>query len=161
MQEEEEEEDGYSDDDLDDLPSNTLQQLQQDAIRSTQKAAALDRPHLPANTHSEGLVGGNEFAKLPQASYSHQVNPHGPSSDYGDFEDDEMLDGEVYDAAQDPPAAITQGNPYRGQVMGESTQRETWRQERFSVPQPHRQSLNPSAGGLAPPPPTPPPAGAR
>lgn len=152
---EEEEDDGYSDDDLDDLPSNTLQQLQQDAIRSTQKAAALDRPHLPANTHSGGLLGGDEFAKLSQAAYSHQVNPHGPSSDYGDFEDDEMLDGEVYDAAQDPPAAITQGNPYRGQVTGESTQREIWRQERFSVPQPHHQSLNPSARGMPPPkPPT-------
>ena len=153
-----EEDDGYSDDDLDDLPSNTFQQLQQDAIQFSQKVVT-DRPYLPANTHPGDLIQNNRTEGLAQTANSYQVSPRGFSSDYGDFEDDEMLDGEVYDAAQDPPAATTQGNPYRGHAIGESTQREIWRQERFSVPQSYNPPINPTISDL--PPMKPPPNNAR
>ena len=142
--------DGYSDDDLDEIPSNTFQQLQEDAIRSTQHATGLHRPYLPAPSHPQRLRQEREPANILQPAKSQPEDNNGPSSDYGDFEDEEMLDGEVYDAARDPPAPLAQGNIYRSQPMGESTQRELWRRDRFSVPQPLHQSVNPSARGAPP-----------
>lgn len=130
--------DGYSDDDLDALPDHAFHELQENAVRSTQQPKS--RVQLPAFTHSlrpeavgiaagfdrltvGGLVSNASGARLPQQ----------PSSDYGDF-DDEMLEGEIFDAAEQPAlAAEYEGNAVQGQT-GKSTQREQCRQQRYSLP---------------------------
>lgn len=96
-----EEDDGYSDDDLDALPVHDFHELQQDAIRSTQQPRVLEQGQRPYVSH-ESVVNnrprgsGKSSVNANGNSYSHQ-----PSSDYGDF-DDEMLDGEIFDAADQP-----------------------------------------------------------
>ena len=135
-----EEDDDYSDDGLDDLPPNTFQELQQNAIRSTQKTTPLDESYLLPAKHVQEL-GQSDGSVDPQPRLRYgQADFHRPSSDYGDLEDDGMLDGEVYDAAQDPPALVTQGNLPRIPPMGESTQREIWRQQQFSAPRHYHQA---------------------
>lgn len=124
------EEDVYSDDDLDALPAHALHELQENAIRSTQRASESGnasystRNPVPRPT---GLAAG--LGKYPSNTdnYSHQ-----PSSDYGDFDDgmldEEMLDGEIIDAAEQPMAIAALGR------AGERIHREQCRQERFCVP---------------------------
>ncbi|KAK0507497.1 hypothetical protein JMJ35_010020 [Cladonia borealis] len=121
------EDEAYSDDDLDALPDHTFHELQENAFSSTQQPIA--RPQLPAlrqppRHDAPALAGG--FGRLALAGASaHAGNPHEfqpPSSDYGDF-DDEMLDGEIFDAAID-------------ERVGETTQREHWRQQRYGLPPP-------------------------
>ena len=130
-----EDDDVYFDDDLDELPPNTFQQLQQDAIRSTQQVANDSRQDLPIPKQAPAFGFGTGPIHAAQSLANRYDNPHRPSSDYGDFEEDDMLDGEVYDAAQDPPVNITQGNYFGQRASGEATQREIWRQQRFSEPQ--------------------------
>ena len=126
-----EEDDGYSDDDLDALPVQAFQELQQDAIRSTQQPRALGKDPLPY-VNRDGATNGRlgAFEKL---SIDHQGNSyaHQPSSDYGDF-DDEMLDGEIFDAAEEPSILPEESNTVR--VLGESTQREQWMQQGYGDP---------------------------
>lgn len=124
------EEDGYSDDGLDALPAHALHELQENAIRSTQRASEYGnvsystRNPLPRPT---GLAVG--LGKYPSNAdnYSNQ-----PSSDYGDFDDgmldEEMLDGEIIDAAEQPLAISALGR------AGERMHREQFRQERFCAP---------------------------
>lgn len=124
------EEDVYSDDDLDALPAHALHELQENAIRSTQRASESGnasystRNPVPRPT---GLAVG--LGKYPSNTdnYSHQ-----PSSDYGDFDDgmldEEMLDGEIIDAAEQPMAIAALGR------AGERMHREQCRQERFCAP---------------------------
>ena len=130
-----EDDDVYFDDDLDELPPNTFQQLQQDAIRSTQQVASNSPQDLSRPKQTPAFGFGTGPIHAAQSLANRYDNPHKPSSDYGDFEEDDMLDGEVYDAAQDPPVNITQGNYFGKRVPGEATQREIWRQQRFSEPQ--------------------------
>ena len=134
------EDDGYSDDDLDALPDHAFHELQEKAFRSTQQPIA--RPQLPAlrqplRQDPPGPAGG--FGRLSVAGASnHPGSSHNfqtPSSDYGDF-DDEMLDGEIFDAAEHPNLAtryVTRAVEGEG---GETTQREHWRQQRYGLPPP-------------------------
>ena len=100
--------DGYSDDDLDALPADAFQELQQNAIRSTQQQDHNEPRNLPLGP-GQGLSGngdsrrgignlgasGNAFYKTTSP-----VHPQQASSDYGDFDD--LLDGEIFDAAEEP-----------------------------------------------------------
>ena len=132
------EDDGYSDDDLDALPDHAFHELQEKAFRSTQQPIA--RPQLPAlrqpsRQDPPGLAGG--FGRLSVAGASnHAGNTHNfqiPSSDYGDF-DDEMLDGEIFDAAEHPKLAARYDTRAVEEKAGQTTQREHWRQQRYGLP---------------------------
>ena len=134
------EDEGYSDDDLDALPDHTFHELQEKAFSSTQQPIA--RPQLPAlrqppRDDPHGLAGGFGRLSVPGAS-AHASNPHNfqtPSSDYGDF-DDEMLDGEIFDAAELPILAARYDTRAIEERVGETTQREHWRQQRYGLPPP-------------------------
>lgn len=126
-----EEGDGYSDDDLDALPFDAFHELQEKAIRSTQHIINDEQPTLPLNTR-EFLPAVNDNGSYnPYAQSNHQQ----ASSDYGDF-DSEMLDGEIFDAAEEPVIITGREGGVVGRPAGESTQREQWRQHRFRPPQP-------------------------
>ena len=133
--------DGYSDDDLDALPADAFQELQQNAIRSTQHLRQGEQlaPHpgyeqgvLKSDDSKRGFanlaVSGNAFYKAPAPAPSHQA-----SSDYGDF-DDEMLDGEIFDAAEQPIILNERIGAFVSRPPGVSTQREQWRQQRYGAP---------------------------
>lgn len=140
-----EDEGGYSDDDLDALPIDTFQELQQNALRSTQlptdyeeqtvSPRAADVATVPSGLRLD--AGGHTLQNAPS-----NIHPQQPSSDYGDF-DDEMLDGEIFDAAEESapirgPEGIVVSRPYR-----ESTQRQQWRQQPFGAPpQLHNYEVN-------------------
>ncbi|KAL8937750.1 MAG: hypothetical protein Q9211_003523 [Gyalolechia sp. 1 TL-2023] len=134
-------EDGdYSDDDLDLLPDDTFHQLQEHAITSTQQATKANDalyPHRSLLQHkaSEPLAGG--FERLSVADHLALQDdldfPQKPSSDYGDL-DDEMLDGEIYDAAEEPAVNAIQASRAANLPHGEITQRELWRNQKYSVP---------------------------
>ena len=134
------EDEGYSDDDLDALPDHTFHELQEKAFSSTQQPIA--RPQLPAlrqpSRHDAPALAGG-FGRLAVAGPSaHTGNPHDfqtPSSDYGDF-DDEMLDGEIFDAAELPNIAARYDTRAIDERVGETTQREHWRQQRYGLPPP-------------------------
>lgn len=127
--------DDYSDDDLDALPVDTFHELQQNAIRSTQPQEYHEIPEQPigepvqlpgpavrkASHGNLDNASNNSFAR----TYAQQ-----PSSDYGDF-DDEMLDGEIFDAAEEPVTIIGREGGIVGRPIGESTQREEFRQQRL------------------------------
>lgn len=123
--------DGYSDEDLDALPVNTLDKLQEDAFRSTQQP----RREVPRELQRQQAQLSTHIAKDPSGPITaldaaqHTRSPHQPSSDYGDF-DDEMLDGEIFDGAESSTTAYLPQSPG---VMGESTQRERWRQQRYGA----------------------------
>ncbi|KAL8946536.1 MAG: hypothetical protein Q9222_007080 [Ikaeria aurantiellina] len=137
------EDEEYSDDDLDALPDDTFHKLQEDAFTSTQQAAPVRGARLPPiarlhdkapGTITHGLgdlsVGG---ILRPFASQTDFDYPHQPSSDYGDLEDD-MLDGEIYDAAEEPSTNAIQASRAASVPYGESTQREHWRKQRYGMP---------------------------
>lgn len=126
-----EEDDGYSDDDLDALPVHAFQELQQDAIRSTQQPRAFQQPQLPlAKQPVPAAINGNlgGFDRLSLDNYGTQQLP---SSDYGDF-DDEMLDGEIFDAAAEQPSLLQ--SHVNAPPVGESTQTEVWRHQLYANP---------------------------
>lgn len=138
---------GYSDDDLDALPADAFQELQLNALRSTQQLDHNEQPALPSEfvqglSEPEDLrrgfghlaVSGNAFYKAPT-----QAHPQEASSDYGDF-DDEMLDGEIFDAAEEPVIIRERMGALTARPLGENTQREQWRQQRFGAP-PRPQTL--------------------
>ena len=133
--------DGYSDDDLDALPADAFQELQQNAIRSTQQTNPRDQL-IPPREFVRGLsesedtrrgfgnlaVSSNAFYKAPAPPPSHQA-----SSDYGDF-DDEMLDGEIFNAAEEPVILQERIGGFVSGPPGPNTQREQWRQQRYGAP---------------------------
>jgi hypothetical protein len=137
--------DGYSDDDLDALPADAFQELQQNAIRSTQQLEHNEQLVLPSRSF-QGLSGPESLRKgfgnlilSGNASYKApaQIHPQQASSDYGDF-DDEMLDGEIFDAAEEPIILKERGGGFTARPLRENTQREQWRQQRFGAPpRPH------------------------
>ena len=121
MDDQADEEDDYSDDDLDALPAHTLHRLQEHAIQSTQQPSLSAQVQLPSIDEPIGLAGGLGRLSVARPA-SHAANQHAlhaPSSDYGDF-DEEMLDGEIFDAAEEP---------------GKLSQREQWRLQRYGANQ--------------------------
>ncbi|KAL8712378.1 MAG: hypothetical protein Q9225_006947 [Loekoesia sp. 1 TL-2023] len=134
---------GYSDDDLDALPNDTFQRLQEHAITSTQQAPKRNNaPYLSAARSQDKapgvLAGGFERLSVGgDLGYQEDLEfPHQPSSDYGDL-DDEMLDGEIYDAAEEPGVNAIQASRAANLPYGESTQRELWRKQRYGKPPAH------------------------
>ena len=141
------ERDPYSDDDL-------------DAILSQVPGRPDPNPQLPSYKSPHRPVGyplNAAHASLPippgAALGGRQNGGHEPSSDYGDF-DDEMLDGEIFDAAETPfVPAVIQPKEHRTNA-GKSTQREPWRQQRYgnSIQDANPQASNhvhgPSYGAL-------------
>lgn len=125
------EDDDYYDDDLDALPDHAFHELQQNAIQSTQQPSLSAQVQLPTVKQPKGLLNG--FGRLSVAgSTSHvtdQSTFQAPSSDYGDFDDD-MLDGEIFDAGEEPALAVRYEAGARGQGVGERSQREQWRLQR-------------------------------
>ena len=147
--------DGYSDDDLDALPSDTFLQLQQDAIRSTQQPEGENQHKLPTLTRSphaarENVEAGFILVSPSNARHTYQHHGHPkvetPSSDYGDF-DDELLDGEIFDAGEQPTVVPARDGNFMAEPIGELTQREQWRQQRYAAPSavkhPARQRIPP------------------
>ena len=132
MEDEAVKDDAYSDDDLDALPVNAFQELQEDAFRSTQQPrgdvlqniSSIQRP-APAE-----MCGSFDRLSVGLDAAAHLQRPQEPSSDYGDF-DDEMLDGEIFDGAEQFAANARTGSAF---PLGERTQREQWRQQRYGLP---------------------------
>ena len=125
-----EEDEGYSDDDLDALPIDTFQELQQDAIRSTQQPLAsqhFQRPPVKQPVAINGSLGGFDRLSLGQYGTGAQQLP---SSDYGDF-DDEMLDGEIFDTSAGQPSLLG-NNVNAHQPAGENAQKEAWRHQGYA-----------------------------
>lgn len=128
------EDDGFSDDDLDALPSDTFLELQQDAIRSTQQPNS----HAQGGNHRPGLRGvaeDFEHVKIRNQNATEHDYPVQPSSDYGDLDED-MLDGEILDAGAQSAVIGQQGNAVAPKVVGGNPQREQWRQQRYGAPVP-------------------------
>lgn len=140
-------EDGYSDDDLDALPHDEFSELQNYAIRSTQQTSLETRFAASTNnavrSEERNLripsVAANSTSKRTGAiqDYSNQ-----PSSDYGDF-DEEMPDGEILDTAEEPGTNAIKESRAATLPVGEATQREQWRQQRYARPQ-YQQIQEPS-----------------
>lgn len=125
----------YSDDDLDALPANTFDRLQQEAFRSTQQfsngTGMRAVPTVPEAARARPKRPSGPYAPVPPALETDAL--HQPSSDYGDLED-EMLDGEIIDGAQQY-AVTNSDNGFSAQPEpGESTQREQWRLQRYAKP---------------------------
>jgi hypothetical protein len=129
------EDDGYADDDLDALPDYAFHELQEDAVRSTQQPSEkfpTSRP--PPRQHPSDLTGGLGRLSVgkPSVNANDPDNFQPPSSDYGEF-DDEMLDGEIFDAAEQPALAAIFDVRATDQHPSESSQREQWRQQRYGA----------------------------
>ncbi|KAL8940635.1 MAG: hypothetical protein Q9216_002714 [Gyalolechia sp. 2 TL-2023] len=133
-------EDGdYSDDDLDLLPDDTFHQLQEHAFTATQQAPREDDASCPPLALPEHKAPGPLAGGFERLSVGDDLGlqedldfPQQPSSDYGDL-DDEMLDGEIYDAAEEPTVNAIQASRAANISYGESTQQELWRKQRYSV----------------------------
>ena len=128
------EDDGYSDDELDALAPDAFLELQQDALRSTQRP----NPHAQGSTHRPGVLGlteGFDHVNISQPNANGHDYPVHPSSDYGDL-DEEMLDGEILDAGTQPAITGQRGNAPAPRLVSENTQREQWRQQRYGDPVP-------------------------
>ena len=141
---------GYSDDDLDLLPIDAFQELQENAIQSSQRQEASEGAKLSkeykrlsikpkATTGPLSTAAGGKSPRKIHTSF-HLAQP---SSDYGDF-DDEMLDGEVVDAALDPSIITSPENRYEREpirsLAGEGTQREKWRLQGYPAQPQSRQA---------------------
>ncbi|KAL8910624.1 MAG: hypothetical protein Q9172_007810 [Xanthocarpia lactea] len=149
------EQDDYSDDDLDGLPDGTFLELQENALLSTQQAAREKPFTLPPVARSqnkapavlaEGLKRLSVGGAFPSFTLPGESDfPQPPSSDYGDL-DDEMLDGEIYDTAEDPGANAIQASRAASLPQGgESKQRELWRNQRYGTLPQHIHSNVPQA----------------
>ena len=124
-----EEDEGYSDNDLDALPIHAFQELQQDAIRSTQQPLAPQHFQLPPVKRPAAINGGlGGFDRLSLDQYGTGTQQL-PSSDYGDF-DDEMLDGEIFDTAAEQPSLL--GNHVIAHQPAEKGTQEAWRHQSYA-----------------------------
>ncbi|KAI4139348.1 MAG: hypothetical protein L6R39_006332 [Caloplaca ligustica] len=133
------EDDGYSDDDLDALPTDAFRKLEEHAVTATQQAARGDHASFlpvsrPQSKAPAALANGLERLSVAGGPRPHQDSeyPHQQSSDYGNL-DDEMLDGEIYDAAEKPGINAIQASKAASVTYGESTQREHWRQQSYGI----------------------------
>ena len=131
-------EDGYSDDDLDALETEDFLELQQRALQSTQRPrqalTAESQNHVlpPVISAPPGFTRQQEVENTSSGLRA-QAYPNNTSSDYGDL-DDEVLDAGLLD----DPTELLASKPanYALQLaVGENTQREQWRQQRFSIAQ--------------------------
>ena len=130
------EDDDYSDDDLDALPDHTFHDLQQHAI-STQQPSLSAQVQLPTVQHALGLANGlRRLSVEGSAKVANQHAIQAPSSDYGDFDED-MLDGEIFDAAEEPTLTARYEAKARAKEPGEFSQREQWRLQRYGANQRH------------------------
>ena len=130
------EDDDYFDDDLDALPDRTFHELQRNAIQSTQQPSLSPQVQLPAIKQTTGLTSGLGRLSVT-GSAKHAANQpalQAPSSDYGDFDDD-MLDGEIFDAAEEPALAVRYKAVTRERESGGPSQREQWRLQRYGPEQ--------------------------
>lgn len=137
------EDDGYSDDDLDDLPVQDFHELQQDAIRTTQQPRPLRQIQSPYANRGKTItsrLGGLDKLSTPSNGGVNSFSGQ-PSSDYGDF-DEEMLEGQIFDAGEEP--SILQDASHTLKPVGESTQREQWRQQRYGSVLPNASYQKPS-----------------
>lgn len=130
------EDDDYSDDDLDALPDHAFHQFQNNAIQSTQQPSLSAQVQLPTTNQSTGPAGGlGRLSVGGPASLADKQNAfQAPSSDYGDF-DEEMLDGEIFDAAEEPALAARYEAGTGGKEPKEYSQREQWRLQRYGMDQ--------------------------
>ena len=128
--------DDYSDEDLDALPDLAFHQLQENAIQSTQQPSLVPQVQLPTTIQATKLADGLERLSVARPA-SHAANQpvfQAPSSDYGDFDED-MLDGEIFDAAEEPALAARYEAGAGDKESGEVFQREQWRLERYGANQ--------------------------
>ena len=128
------EDDDYFDDDLDALPDHAFHQMQQNAIQSTQQPSLSAQVQLPTveqpnATHHRGLP-----IRDPSSCAAHQSAFQAPSSDYGDF-DENMLEGEIFDATEEPALATRPKVCVRGKELGEFSPKEQWRLQRYAANQ--------------------------
>ncbi len=133
--------DFFSDDDLDALPANALDELEQNAVYSTQqKRAALngnERQDISYNTlptlPSTGTIkGGPRYVPEAQQRANHIDYEPQPSSDYGNF-DDEALEAALIDA-EEPPAIVNDAERILENKVAEGvTQREQSRIRRYGA----------------------------
>ena len=112
--------DGFSDEDLDALTAHDFYQLQENAIRSTQAATEAAKATAAIS---------KSFSKPVEQSVDQA------SSDYGDIDDDLILNEDLLDEqdegfVEQPAPAATYINQA---VPGENTQREQWRQTRYAT----------------------------
>lgn len=130
------EEDDYFDDDLDALPDHALHQLQENAIQSTQPPSLSAQVQLPTIKQSRRLASGlGRLSVEGDASHSNKQHAfQAPSSDYGDF-DEEMLDGEIFDAAEEPTLAARYDAIADEKEPEEYARREQWRIQRYGANQ--------------------------
>ena len=126
------EEDDYFDDDLDALPDLTFHELQKNAISSTQQPSLSPQVQLPTIKQTTGLTSGLGRLSVAGSAIhtSDQAALQALSSDYGDFDDD-MLDGEIFDAAEEPALAVRYKAVTRERESGGPSQREQWRLQRY------------------------------
>ena len=126
------EDDEYFDDDLEALPDLTFHELQKNAIQSTQQASLSPQVQLPTIKQTTGLTSGLGRLSVAGSANHAAKQPalHAPSSDYGDFDDD-MLDGEIFDAAEEPALAVRYKAVTRERESGGPSQREQWRLQRY------------------------------
>ena len=138
------EDDDYFDDDLDALPDRTFHELQKNAIQSTQQSSLGPQVQLPTINQAPGLT--SDLGRLSVAgSTNHAANQsalQGPSSDYGDFDDD-MLDGEIFDAAEEPALAVKYKSVAHERESGGPSQREQWRLQRYGANQRGSEPMKP------------------
>ena len=130
------EDDDYHDDDLDALPDHAFHELQENAIQSTQRPSLNAQVHLPTLGRSISLAGdlGGPSGGVSASHVVKQPAFQAPSSDYGNF-DDEMLDGEIFDAAE-APAQVTGYEAVVGRKdTGEYAETELWGLHRYGANQ--------------------------
>ncbi|KAI9819353.1 MAG: hypothetical protein M1832_004058 [Thelocarpon impressellum] len=133
------------DDALADLPTEALVALEQRAVLSTQQAGnSLSLGHqtlptlpLPSAENSYHREAHDAVHRLQQRG------DRGPSSDYGNLDDDddvfdaelfdaELFDAELFDAALAPSATLQESlRSVEAKLAGQVTQREQWRRQRY------------------------------
>ncbi|KAI9825519.1 MAG: hypothetical protein M1819_000511 [Sarea resinae] len=144
--------DFFTDDDLDALPANALEDLEQKAFESTQQRAVNAHAtslHSHHTTDKFNALSRDQASLQPPHRQPHagqsglhgRYQPQEPSSDYGEFED-EALEAGFLDAAEpvrEAPAPFVGGN------IGDVNQREQWPQLRDAGNENH-QVLQPQQG---------------
>ena len=128
------EDDDYFDDDLDALPHHAFHELQQNALQSTQQPSHSAQVQLPSTKHCVGFASGPR--QIPVKGLANHTANHPafqpPSSDYGDFDED-MLDGEIFDAAEEPDLAARYKDGARAKEHGQYSPKEQWRLQRYGA----------------------------
>lgn len=134
------EEDGYSDDDLDALPSHDFLKLQHQAFQSTQHQP-VHVNSVPQNTTFKGLLPHPNIYPQHGSLHFHTHAPthmqtsnsfQQPSSDYGDI-DDEILDGELLDIPEQALVYKPKNHALQNGA-GDAAQLDSWDKQRHAAP---------------------------